>query len=210
VGVVEHAPVTGSVLRPTARTSRAHVPVISRSAHFRRILFLLAVPFAAVIAFSAAASAATTVNPANAPTGTHVQTGTPGCAVNSSLNVNCNSFQLAGVGNTNARADLSATYSANVVCINGGQNPSDSQHQGAFTASASTGQLSPKNGKLTVPSLSATAPTEEQFLAQQTCPNPNWTPTIPGGHHALELHLYGVIRGLRRAVHHDHGPLTSQ
>jgi hypothetical protein len=26
-----------------------------------------------------------------------------------------------------------------------------------------------------------TAPTEQQFLAQQTCPNPNWTPTIPGG-----------------------------
>ena len=147
---------------------------------FRRVLFLLAVPFAAVIVFSAAASAATTVNPANAPTGTHVQTGTPGCAANSSLNVNCSSFQLAGVGNTNARADLSATYSATVVCINGGQNPSDSQHQGAFTASASTGQLSPKNGKLTVPSLSATAPTEEQFLAQQTCPNPNWTPKLAG------------------------------
>ncbi|MGN6172986.1 MAG: hypothetical protein ACTHPS_08545 [Streptosporangiaceae bacterium] len=32
-----------------------------------------------------------------------------------------------------------------------------------------------------MPSLSVTAPTEQQFLAQQTCPNPNWTPTIPGG-----------------------------
>jgi hypothetical protein len=32
-----------------------------------------------------------------------------------------------------------------------------------------------------VPSLAATAPSEQQFLAQQTCPNPNWTPTIPGG-----------------------------
>jgi hypothetical protein len=147
---------------------------------FRRILFLLAVPFAAVIAFSTAASAATTFNPANAPTGTHVQTGSPSCTV-SGLNVSCSSFELAGVGNTNARADLSATYTATVVCINAGGNPSDGQHQGTFTASATSGQLSPKNGRLTVPSLSVTAPTEQQFLAQQTCPNPNWTPTIPGG-----------------------------
>jgi len=146
----------------------------------RRILILLALPFAALIAFSTAASAATTTNPANAPTGTHVQRGTPSCAV-TGLNVSCSSFELAGVGNTNAQANLSATYSATVVCINGGGNPSDSQHQGTFTASNSTGQLSPKNGRLTVPSLSVTAPTEQQFLAQQTCPNPNWTPTIPGG-----------------------------
>jgi hypothetical protein len=26
-----------------------------------------------------------------------------------------------------------------------------------------------------------TAPSEQQFLAQQTCPNTGWTPTIPGG-----------------------------
>jgi hypothetical protein len=147
----------------------------------RRILFILTTPLAAVIAFSAAASAGTVVNPANAPQGTHVQRGTPGCTVSPNLNVSCSSFELAGVGNTNATANLSATYSATVVCINGGGNPSDSQHQGSFTASATTGQLSPKNGRLTVPSLSVTAPTEQQFLAQQTCPNPNWTPTIPGG-----------------------------
>lgn len=149
---------------------------------FRRILFLLTAPFIAVIAFSAVAwaSSTTTVNPANAPTGTHVQRDMPSCSV-SGLTVSCSSFELAGVGNTNARADLSAIYSATVVCINGGGNPSNSQHQGTFTASTTSGQLSPKNGRLTVPSLSVTAPTEQQFLAQQTCPNPNWTPTIPGG-----------------------------
>ena len=147
----------------------------------RRILFIVTAPLAAVITFSAAASAGTVFNPAAAPQGTHVQTGTPGCTVGPNLNVSCNSFELAGVGNTNATANLSATYSATVVCINGGGNPSDSQHQGSFTASNSTGQLSPKNGRLTVPSLAVTAPTEQQFLAQQTCPNPNWTPTIPGG-----------------------------
>jgi hypothetical protein len=150
---------------------------------FRRILFLLTVPLAAVIAFSTAAASAsqtTTTNPANAPTGTHLQTGTPSCTV-TGLDVSCSSFELAGVGNTNARADLSVTYTATVVCINGGGNPSDSQHQGTFTASTTSGQLSPKNGRLTVPALAVTAPTEDQFLAQQTCPNPNWTPTIPGG-----------------------------
>jgi hypothetical protein len=147
----------------------------------RRILFTLTAPLAAVIAFSAAASAATVFNPAAAPQGTHVQRGTPGCTVGSDLSVSCSSFELAGVGNTNATANLSATYTATVVCINGGGNPSDSQHQGSFTASNSTGQLSPKNGRLTVPSLAVTAPTEQQFLAQQTCPNPNWIPTIPGG-----------------------------
>ena len=149
----------------------------------RRILFIFIAPLAAVITFSTAALASqtTTTNPANAPMGTHLQTGSPGCAVTPAGNVSCSSFELAGVGNTNATADLSATYSATVVCINGGGNPSDSQHQGTFAASATTGQLSPKNGRLTVPSLSVTAPTEQQFLAQQTCPNPNWTPTIPGG-----------------------------
>jgi len=38
-----------------------------------------------------------------------------------------------------------------------------------------------RHPRLTVPSLTATAPTQQQFLAQQSCPNPNWTPTIPGG-----------------------------
>jgi hypothetical protein len=139
-------------------------------------------PLAMVVGLSTTAAAATTTtfNRANAPTGTHVQTGSPSCTT-AGLNVSCSSYELAGVGNTNATGNLSATYSATVVCINNGGNPSDGQHQGTFTATSSTGSLSPKNGRLTVPSLSATAPTEQQFLAQQTCPNPNWTPRIPGG-----------------------------
>ncbi len=148
----------------------------------KKLLWLLAIPMMLAFALPSAASAATTTtfDPANAPRGTHVQGGTPSCTT-SGLNVSCSSFELAGVGNTNAQADLSATYTATVVCINGGGNPSDSQHQGTFGASSSTGQLSPKNGRLTVPSLSVTGPSEADFLAQQTCPNPNWTPTIPGG-----------------------------
>lgn len=149
---------------------------------FRRIIFILVLPFAAVITFATAAlaSSTTTFNPANAPNGTHLQTGSPECTVDG-LDVSCSSFELAGVGNTDATANLSVTYSATVVCLNNGGNPSDSQHQGTFTTSDSSGKVSPKNGRLTVPSLAVTAPTEQQFLDQQTCPNPNWTPTIPGG-----------------------------
>lgn len=147
-----------------------------------RLLSLAAVA-AGAVAFPAAAAAtqSTSINPANAPQGTHFKSGTASCSVSSTGSVACSGFTLAGVGNTNVRADLSATYSATVVCINGGGNPSDSQHQGTFTQAATSGTLQPKNGNVTVPSLSATAPTEQQFLAQQTCPNPNWTPTIPGG-----------------------------
>jgi hypothetical protein len=136
----------------------------------------------ALPATAASADQTTTFNSAAAPQGTHLVTGTPtpACTV-TGLNVSCNSYELAGVGNTNATATLSTTYTATVVCINNGGNPSDGQHQGTFTTTTSTPLLSPKNGRLTIPSLSATAPSQQQFLAQQTCPNPNWTPTIPGG-----------------------------
>jgi hypothetical protein len=148
----------------------------------KRKVLVSAVVVAALLAIASPAGAATTTNPANAPNGTHFKSGTASCSVNSSTgSITCSGFTLAGVGNTNVRADLSATYSATVVCTNGGGNPSDSQHQGSFTSSATSGTLQPKNGNVTVPSLTATAPTEQQFLAQQSCPNPNWKPTVPGG-----------------------------
>jgi hypothetical protein len=141
---------------------------------------LLMALFVALLAPAALAAQTTTINPDNAPQGTHLQTGTISCTV-TGLDVSCTTFELAGVGNANAAGNLSVTYSATVVCINNGGKPSDGQHQGTFTASNSTPSLSPENGRLTVPSLSVTAPTEEDFLAQQTCPNPNWDPRIPGG-----------------------------
>jgi hypothetical protein len=138
---------------------------------------LLGVVAALLVGVGAAAT-----NPSNAPNGTHFKSGTASCSTTSGGSVSCTGYTLAGVGNINATANLTATYSATVVCVNGGGNTSDSQHQGSFTASSSSGTLQSKNGNLTVPSLSATAPTEQQFLAQQTCPNPNWTPTLgPGG-----------------------------
>jgi hypothetical protein len=139
----------------------------------------LATVLVAAVAFPAAAAAAT--NPANAPKGTHFKSGTAACST-SGTTVNCTGYTLAGVGNTNATANLSATYSATVVCVNPGGNTSDSQHQGTFTANTSSGTLQTKNGNLTVPPLSVSAPSPSAFLGKQTCPNPGWTPTLgPGG-----------------------------
>lgn len=159
---------------------------------FRRILFLLTAPFVAVIAFSAAASAATTINPANAPTGTHFSAGTAAtCSVDSSTQlVTCSSYQLAGVGNSNATGSLDTTYSATVDCTNNGGMtvPVKSSVQ---TAPTTTGSLSPKNGKLTVPSLnSSPVPTAAQFEAAATCPNPNWTKSVRGGTITLSSFTY--------------------
>ena len=148
----------------------------------RRILFLSIAPLAVVIGFSTAASATTTINPAAAPTGTHFSAGTSAtCSVDSSQLVTCSSYQLAGVGNSNATGSLGATYSATVDCTNNG-GMTVPVKASAQTAPTTTGSLSPKNGKLTVPSLnSSPVPTAAQFEAAATCPNPNWTKSVRGG-----------------------------
>jgi len=128
----------------------------------------------------ALATQSTAINPANAPNGTHFKSGTATCTVGAT-SVTCSGYTLAGVGNINATATLSVVYSATVVCVNNGNNTSDGQHQGSFTSTTGPVSLQSKNGNLTVPSLTNTAPTEQQFLAQQTCPNPKWTPTLSGG-----------------------------
>jgi hypothetical protein len=137
------------------------------------VLSLLAVAFAAVPAL---ATGTPVFNAAAAPTGTHVQTGSPSCSFGSDgLTVVCSSYELAGVGNTNASASLVATYSATVTCTNNGGKtvPVKSTLQ---TAPTTTGSLSPKNGRLAVPTLtSGPVPTAAQFEAAATCPNPNWT-----------------------------------
>jgi hypothetical protein len=145
---------------------------------------------AAAVALPAVASAAT--NPANAPTGTHFSAGTSAtCSVDPSTQlVTCSSYQLAGVGNSNATGALDTTYSATVNCTNHGGMlvPVKSSVQ---TAPTTTGSLSPKNGKLTVPSLnSGPVPTAAQFEAQATCPNGNWTKSLQGGSITLSSFTY--------------------
>jgi hypothetical protein len=142
-----------------------------------------------LMAFSASAALAeqtTTVNFANAPQGTHFVTGTPSptCTV-TTLTVTCpaQAFELAGVGNTNATATLTAEFTAIVDCFNPGVNPNNpvESHTQTTTVTTTSGLLSPKNGRLTISPLTATAPTEAQFQALATCPNPNWTPVVRPG-----------------------------
>jgi hypothetical protein len=123
----------------------------------------------------ASADGVTTIDPAAAPTGTHLQTGTIGCRINADDTVTCSQFELAGVGNANATADLTVTYTATVQCRNRGGQIVEVKSQ-IVGATSSTGSLSPENGRLLVPELdSAPAPTAAEFEAQATCPNGNWT-----------------------------------
>ena len=130
-----------------------------------------------VVALSVAVAAAstTTFNAANAPTGTHVQSGSPTCSVGSNNLVTCSTYQLAGVGNANATGSLDATYTATVQCRNHGGQIVEVKSQ-VKAATTNTGSLSPKNGRLAVPSLqSGPVPTDAAFEANATCPNGNWT-----------------------------------
>lgn len=135
--------------------------------------------------------AATTVNPAYAPSGTHLQSGTPECQVNDYV-VTCSSYDLAGVGNSNASANLSATYRGIVICTNPGGNvaPGQTDYPTLYTSS---GRISPKNGRMTVPSLTSTTDraTIEAALMQNTeCPNGKWAKSLQPGSLALVGYTY--------------------
>src|SRR4051794_35150966 len=106
----------------------------------------------ALLLMTSVALATTTIDPTAAPTGTHFQTGSATCTISNGV-LTCSSYELAGVGNANATATLDATYSATVRCRNHGGQIVDVKSQ-TETAPTTTGALQPKNGKLTVPSLS--------------------------------------------------------
>ena len=75
----------------------------------RRISILLAALAMLMFGITTSAQAAitTTINPAAAPTGTHLQTGTIGCSVDATTQlVSCTGYELAGVGNANATGSL--------------------------------------------------------------------------------------------------------
>jgi hypothetical protein len=143
------------------------------------------------ITTSAQAAITTTINPAAAPTGTHLQTGTISCSVNPTTQlVTCTSYELAGVGNVNATGTLATTYTATVQCRNHGGQIVEVKSQ-VTTAPTTTGSLSPKNGRLSVPALSSSpVPTAADFTAQATCPNGNWTKELLGGTIALSSFTY--------------------
>jgi hypothetical protein len=165
---------------------------VSEEITMHRFVAPLAASLLLVASASLALAAHPVFDPSAAPNGTHVQTGTPGCTVNEiTLAVTCNEFELAGVGNANAEASLIASYSATVDCTNKGGKlvPVKSTLQ---SAPASTGVLEPKNGRLTIPQLSVSPPSDAAFLAAATCPNGNWTKSLAGGTATLDSWVYTV------------------
>lgn len=130
-----------------------------------------------------------TINPANAPSGTHLQAGSIGCTVGTDLSVNCSSYQLAGVGNTNATVVLLASYTATVDCFNNGTNPNNpiESHTTSFATGDTATVASTKNGRLTIPQETASPGS-----VTQVCPNSNWTPQIRPGTLQLVSFTYTV------------------
>lgn len=156
----------------------------------KRILFIL-VSALMTLFFTTTAQAATVTNASAAPTGTHLQTGTIGCSVDSSTGlVSCTAYELAGVGNADATATLKATYTATVQCRNHGGQIVDVKSQ-VKAADTTTGKLQPKNGRLAVPALnSGPVPSASTFEAAATCPNGNWTKELLDGTVALSSFTY--------------------
>jgi hypothetical protein len=145
---------------------------------------VLALMIGAVAALAAGAFG--TINPANAPSGTHLQAGAIGCAVQSDgLTVSCSAFELAGVGNTNAFVSLQATYSGVVDCFNHGGNLVES-HETTFTATNEATLTPSRNGRLRVGARSVSPSLD---LAEP-CPNPNWTPQFHAGSPTLDGFTY--------------------
>jgi hypothetical protein len=152
----------------------------------RRIRIITALSMLVLGLSASAALAATTINPANAPSGTHLQAGAIGCAVESDgLTVSCSAFELGGVGNTNADLSLTANYSGVVDCRNHGGSVVES-HQTTFAATNEATLTPSRNGRLRVGARSVSPDLD---LAEP-CPNPNWTPEFHAGSPTLDSFTY--------------------
>jgi len=153
----------------------------------RRILIALTVLLAVgMTATAAMAAIQETITFANAPSGTHFQSGDIECTVGADLlTVSCTGFELAGVGNTNANVVLTATYSAVIDCRNHGGNIVES-HETTFDDTDEDVVVSRKNGRLAVPAESVSPDLD---LAEP-CPNPNWTPEFHPGTPTLDSFTY--------------------
>jgi len=135
---------------------------------------------AAVLTLSAGSWAAT--NFANAPQGAHYRNGfgEPVCSING-LTVSCTGTQIAGVGNLDADVVLSVSYGATVNCTNHGGKLVPVKTQ-VTTASSRDEDTEPRNGTLYVAAVSQSAPPSTQtFLDAASCPNGNWTKSMPQG-----------------------------
>jgi hypothetical protein len=149
----------------------------------------------ALSATVAQAAIVRTINPANAPSGTHFQRGDANCAVGAdNLTVSCTGFELAGVGNTNANVVLTASYSAVVDCRNPGGNIVES-HETTFSDTSEALVTSTKNGRLAVPAQTV----GPDLALAEPCPNPNWTPEFHPGTLQLDSFTYTLTFAGRTA-----------
>ena len=154
----------------------------------RRISIVLAVLVAAVMTASVALAAViTTIDAANAPSGTHLQGGAIGCS--GSLAVTCTSFELAGVGHTNATVSLTANYTANVTCSNKGTNPNNDVESQAtsFLVNTTFPATAAKNGRMLVGTAFVSPPSAPPA---GSCPNGNWTAAFAAGSPTLVSYTY--------------------
>jgi hypothetical protein len=157
-----------------------------RHPHSRLVASVLALCLSATGALAAITSS---LDPSQAPSGTHLQTGAISCTVNADQSVTCSTFELAGVGHTDADVALTASYTAIVDCNNPGNNRNNpiESHTTSFSASTQITVTSGKNGRLSVPAQSV-----NPNAVAQGCPNPNWTPVIRAGTLTLESFSYTV------------------
>jgi hypothetical protein len=168
----------------------------------RRILIALTVLLAVgMTATAAMAVITTTVNFDNAPSGTHLQRGLIACNV-VGLTVTCNTYQLNGVGNTDADLLLTANYSAIIDCRNHGGNIVES-HETTFSDTSMATVTPGKNGNLVVPARSVSP----DLALAEPCPNDNWTPEFQPGTLTLDSFRYTLnFVGITGAVVTITGP----
>ena len=142
------------------------------------------------------AAIAVTIDDANAPSGTHLQTGTIDATV-SGLSVTSTQYELAGVGHINALLRVLVKYSAIVDCFNGGVNPQNpiESHVTGFAEDKTVALTSSKNGRLTVPTQTL-SPTQASLAAATFCPNANWSAVIrPGSLQLVSFSLTLTFEG---------------
>jgi hypothetical protein len=151
---------------------------------------LAALALSASLLMVSGASATTNFN--NAPSGAHYANGSsePVCTFTSELTVSCTGTAIQGVGNTNAELSLAVTSTFTGVCHNPGKNSKVVEPFTRSDTNTTTATLTPsKNGRLVVPAESATGESSADFLADFTCPNPNWTPEVTGTAISFEYSL---------------------
>ncbi|OJJ37953.1 hypothetical protein ASPWEDRAFT_39661 [Aspergillus wentii DTO 134E9] len=112
--------------------------------------------------------------------GAHIKSGQATCTCNPDGSISCSSFQICGVGNNNAQAQITADFTATVTCRNKGGNIVEVKTQNVPAENSSPILRPDRNGCLTVPSLSVTAPQDQDFFDAAVCPNGNWEKSLRG------------------------------